>query len=63
MSEEYDTCPDPLWCEDCLHYKDYGLGTEGECDIDGHYTCYCDQICKDFCRNTKGRIYEQREAD
>lgn len=48
--EAYYNSPDPLWCEDCQHFKNYPLdmGGEGECDIDKHNTWYGCPICEKF---------------
>lgn len=39
---------EPLWCCECQHYHDYGLGTEGKCEKDNEERVYCDFACRMF---------------
>ena len=42
----YKTSPDPLWCEDCIHFCNSDMGGEGMCDLDNHDTWYAHPICE-----------------
>ena len=61
MNREYDTCTDPLWCEDCKHFGHTDMGGEGYCDKVEGYTWYGCPICHSY--TPKGADNEQREAD
>ena len=48
MSKEYDTCPEPLWCEDCVHFGHADMDGEGYCDKIEAETWYGQPICHSF---------------
>lgn len=49
-ANDYDESPEPLWCEDCQHFKNYpyAMSGEGYCDIDHHETWYGCPICEKY---------------